>query len=103
LWPLYPALCRGFDEKERLMKLPLFGLALICAAAPVLAEPSCTPGDAVKPVWESIKAFEDGGGKVLSFKINDGNCYEIYGTQGDVKMEVFFDPNTSAELERIES
>ncbi len=85
------------------MKLQILCLTLVCAAAPVLAEPSCTPGETVKPVWESIKSFEDGGGKVLSFKINEGNCYEIYGTQADVKMEVFFDPNTSAELERIES
>ena len=48
-----------------------------------------------------MKAFEEEGGKVLAFKINSGGCYEVYGTLGDAKMEVFYDPNTGAELERI--
>lgn len=66
------------------------------------AEPSCTPGATVKPMWESVKTFEETGGKVITVKINDGACYEIYGTVGEKKFEIFFDPNTSAELERIE-
>lgn len=85
------------------MKKFLIPAILMFAAAPALAEPSCTPGDAVKPVWESLKAFEDAGGKVLSFKVNDGMCYEIYGEVDGVKMEVFFDPTTGSELERIKS
>ena len=48
-----------------------------------------------------MKTFEEEGGKVLAFKINSGGCYEIYGSQNDTKMEVFFDPNTGAEIERI--
>lgn len=82
-------------------KLTLAAL-LSCLAAPVLAEPSCSPGAEVRPVWEAIKAFEDAGGVVKSFKINDGACYEIYGTQDGKNYEVFFDPNTAVELERIE-
>jgi hypothetical protein len=85
------------------MKKMLCAAALIAVGAPAFAEPSCTPGDATKPIWESMKAFEDSGGKVLSFKINDGMCYEIYGEVDGVKMEVFYDPNTGAELDRIES
>jgi hypothetical protein len=79
-------------------------LAAMFAAisAPAFAEPACTPGDTLKPVWESIKSFESTGGKMIAFKINDGGCYEVYGSVGDKKFEVFFDPNTGAEMERIE-
>ena len=85
------------------MKKLLLTAAFTTFAAPVFAEPSCTPGTDLKPVWESMQAFETEGGKVLAFKINDGGCYEIYGTLNDTKMEVFFDPNTGVELERIEA
>jgi hypothetical protein len=40
---------------------------------------------------------------VKSFKINDGACYEIYGTVDGKNLEVFYDPNTGAEIERIEA
>ncbi len=83
-------------------KLALAAL-LSLTAAPLFAEPACTPGEAVKPVWESMKAFEEAGGVVKSFKINDGACYEIYGTVDGTNFEVFFDPNTGAELDRIEA
>ncbi len=83
-------------------KLMLTALAATIAT-PLLAEPSCTPGDSLKPVWEAIKTFEDEGGEVLKFKINDGGCYEVYGKLNETKMEVFFDPNTGVEIERINS
>jgi hypothetical protein len=82
---------------KKLLLTSLFALA----AAPALAEPSCQPGETQKPVWESLKAFEDEGGKVTAFKINDG-CYEVYGRLNDKKYEVFYDPNTGVEIERIE-
>jgi hypothetical protein len=77
--------------------------ALALVAAPALAEPSCAPAEAPKPVWEALKSFEEEGGSVIAFKINDGGCYEVYGTLEDQKYEVFFDPATGAEIERIES
>jgi hypothetical protein len=82
-----------------------FAIAAILAlsAGPAFAEASCTPGEAVKPVWESMKLFEEAGGKVVAFKINDGLCYEIYGTIDGKNMEVFYDPNTGLEIERIEA
>lgn len=83
------------------MKKTIIAALLAVAAAPAFAEPSCTPGDALKPVWESIQTFEEEGGVVVSFKINDGGCYEIYGTVDGTNMEVFFDPNTGEEIERI--
>ncbi len=85
------------------MKKFAIALLLTATAAPAFAEPSCSPGATLKPVWESLKAFEDQGGKVLSFKTNDGGCYEIYGSVDGTNMEVFFDPNTSVELDRIEA
>ena len=72
-------------------------------AAPVFAEPACTPGAELKPVWEAMKSFEEEGGNVIAFKINSGGCYEIYGQLNDTKMEVFFDPNTGEELDRIDA
>jgi hypothetical protein len=85
------------------MKKILAAFALTLAAAPAFAEPACTPGATLKPVWESMKTFEESGGVVLSFKVNDGMCYEIYGSVDGTKMEVFFDPNTGLELDRIEA
>jgi hypothetical protein len=85
------------------MKKTLLAALLAVAAAPAFAEPSCTPGAELKPVWESIKTFEEGGGKVVAFKINSGGCYEIYGTVDGTNMEVFFDPNTGKELDRIKA
>jgi hypothetical protein len=85
------------------MKKLMFAALLATAAAPAFAEPSCNPGAELKPVWESIKAFEDQGGTVVSFKTNGGGCYEIYGKVDGTNMEVFYDPNTGAELDRIEA
>jgi hypothetical protein len=81
-----------------------FALAaiLVAISAPAFAEAACKPGDTLKPVWESVKAFEQSGGKMIAFKINDGQCYEVYGTVAEKKFEVFYDPNTGAEIERIE-
>jgi hypothetical protein len=74
--------------------------AVVLIGAPAFAEPSCNPGTDLKPVWESMKAFEEAGGKVVSFKTNEGGCYEIYGVVEDTKMEVFYDPNTGIEIGR---
>ena len=77
---------------------------LLCAAAPALAEPSCEAATEAKtPVWQAIQSFEEEGGEVRSFKINSGNCYEIYGSLDGTNFEVFFDPATGEEVDRIAS
>jgi len=83
------------------MKKLIIAAVISLSAVPAFAEPSCTPGDTQTPIWEAIKTFEDEGGQVIAFKINSGGCYEIYGSLDDTNMEVFFDPNTGEELERI--
>ena len=87
------------------MKLATLAALMTLSATAAFAEPDCTaPAEgAAAPVWESIKAFEEEGGIVQSFKINDGNCYEIYGNLAGTNMEVFFDPTTGKELDRIDA
>ncbi len=84
------------------MKKLALATVLASLAVPAFAEPSCDMGDTRAPVWESLKAFEDEGGVVVAFKINSGDCYEIYGTLNGDKYEVFFDPTSGEEIERIE-
>lgn len=75
--------------------------SLLAISTQAFAEPSCSPGSALKPMWQSVQSFENAGGKVIAVKINEGGCYEVYGTLDNKKFEVFFDPNTGVELERI--
>jgi hypothetical protein len=87
------------------MKFATLAALLTLSATAAFAEPECiAPADGTAaPVWEAIKSFEDEGGIVRSFKINDGNCNEIYGTLDGTNMEVFFDPTTGEELGRIDA
>ncbi|HRO11486.1 PepSY domain-containing protein [Amaricoccus sp.] len=78
--------------------LALSLLALACAA-PALADPSCKGTEATMPMWQVAKAFEDAGGKIREMKVSDG-CYEIYGTNGETKLEIYYDPASGAELQR---
>ncbi len=78
--------------------LTLGAVVATAFAVPALAEPECSPANA-KPMWEAVKTFEDAGGVVENAKVNQG-CYEIYGTQDGEDVEVFYDPDTGAELER---
>ena len=51
------------------------------------------------PMWQVAKTFEEAGGKIRELKVSDG-CYEIYGTNGETKLEIYYDPATGAELQR---
>lgn len=87
------------------MKIATIAALMTVIAGAAYAEPTCTaPAEgAAAPVWKAIQSFEEEGGMVRSFKINDGACYEIYGTLKGTNMEVFFDPTTGAELDRIDA
>jgi hypothetical protein len=77
-----------------------FGLApLVLLAAPAFAGPDCSNISISTPMWQVAKHFEDAGGRIREMKVSDG-CYEIYGTNGDEKLEIYYDPSSGAELER---
>jgi hypothetical protein len=72
---------------------------LLLLSAPAFADPDCSKTPASMPMWQVAKGFEEAGGIIREMKITDG-CYEIYGTNGAEKLEVFYDPNSGAELQR---
>lgn len=74
--------------------------ALSFAATGALAEPKC---DVPKDKWMKEADFkakaEAEGFKIKTFKVNKGQCYEIYGTDKDGrKIEAWFNPETGASL-----
>jgi hypothetical protein len=80
-------------------KLMIGALPLMLLGGAAWAGPSCDTGGSLKPMWEIAKSFEETGGTIQTLKTSDG-CYEIYGRQGDEKVEIYYDPRTGAELER---
>jgi hypothetical protein len=76
-----------------------FALGALLVAAPAFAGPDCTGREPRMPMWQIAKTFEDAGGQIREMKVSDG-CYEIYGTQGAQRLEIYYDPTTGAELER---
>ena len=76
--------------------------ALAALAGPALAGPDCRAGaEPVLPMWKIAQGFEEANGTIMQMKVSDG-CYEIYGRQGDRKVEIYYDPRSGAELERDE-
>lgn len=81
------------------MKTLALGFLVLGMAAPAFAGPSCKGVEATLPMWQVAKTFEEAGGKIREMKVSDG-CYEIYGTNGETKLEIYYDPASGAELER---
>jgi hypothetical protein len=81
--------------------IPTLALATVIAV-PAFAEPECTGDGPMKPMWETVRGFEDAKGTVDIAKMTRDGCYEIYGRQNGHKVEIYFDPRTGAELEREE-
>lgn len=72
-------------------------VALMAFATPAFAGPHCT--DEPESSWlseaEMMERIAPLGYKVDVFKKTDGNCYEIYGKDGDGKrFEIYFHPVT---------
>jgi hypothetical protein len=84
---------------ETTMQLIAFALGAVLFAAPALAGPDCSAMKSTVPMWQIAKTFEEAGGTIRQMKVSDG-CYEIYGINGDQKLEIYYDPSTGAELER---
>ena len=70
--------------------------ALSFAASAAFAEPSCNvPKDKWMKEADFRKMAEGQGYVIKTFKVNKGQCYEIYGTNKEgQKVEVFFNPAT---------
>lgn len=81
------------------MKTLALSLIALGLAAPAFADPSCKGTEATMPMWQVAKGFEEAGGKIREMKVSDG-CYEIYGTNGKAKLEIYYDPASGAELQK---
>ena len=67
-----------------------------------IAGPSCSVPE---EKWMKEDVFKANlvaqGYQIKVFKVSRGKCYEIYGFDKDgKKVEIYFDPETGAELER---
>lgn len=77
-------------------------LLFIIVSTVALAGPSCNvPKDKWMNQEEFKKMVEKLGYQIKTFKINNGQCYEIYGFDKEGRrVEVYFDPATGAVVER---
>ncbi|MPR03441.1 PepSY domain-containing protein [Pseudomonas sp. MAFF 212408] len=76
-------------------------LSLIIASPLAVAGPQCTTAE--RSQWQAQKVFQDKlkaeGYEISTFKVTDGNCYEIYGFDKDKrKVEIYHDPVTGKAL-----
>ncbi len=81
------------------MKTLALSLLALALAVPAFADPSCKETEPTMPMWQVAKGFEDAGGTIREMKVSDG-CYEIYGTNGETRLEIYYDPASGAELQR---
>ena len=81
------------------MKSIIVSAALLSVAGLALAEPSCSvPKEKRMPEAQFRQQVEAQGYKIKTFKVNKGQCYEIYGTKDGKKVEHWFDPATGARV-----
>jgi hypothetical protein len=81
------------------MKSIVVSAALLAVAGMAFAEPSCSvPKDKWMPEAQFKKQAEDQGYQIKTFKVNKGQCYEIYGVKDGKKVEHWFDPATGARV-----
>lgn len=81
------------------MKSIVISALLLAAAGMAMAEPSCNvPKEKWMPEAKFKTQVEGMGYKIKTFKVNKGNCYEVYGEKDGKKVEHFFDPATGAQV-----
>ena len=73
--------------------------ALLAVAGLAMAEPSCS---VPKEKWMHESAFkkmvEGQGYTIKQFKVNKGQCYEVYGKKDGKNVEHWFNPETGAQV-----
>lgn len=87
---------------NRIIAAVIATTALSFGASAAFAEPKC---DVPKEKWMKEADFkakvEAQGYRIKTFKVTKNDCYEIYGFDKDgKKVEIYFNPETGAELER---
>lgn len=81
------------------MKSMILTAVMLAAASVAMAEPACSvPKEKWMPEAQFKKQVEGQGYKIKTFKVNKGNCYEVYGEKEGKKVEHFFDPATGAQI-----
>ncbi len=81
------------------MKSMILTAVTLAAAGAALAEPACNaPKEKWMPEAQFKKQVEGQGYQIKTFKVNKGQCYEIYGIKDGKKVEHFFDPATGAQV-----
>jgi hypothetical protein len=81
------------------MKSIVLTAVMLAAAGMAMAEPSCNvPKDKWMPEAQFKKQAEAQGYQIKTFKVNKGQCYEIYGIKDGKKVEHWFDPATGAQV-----
>lgn len=77
----------------------LFVTTLVAGAA--VAGPTCTVPQEKWMKEADLKArLEAQGYRIKTFKVSQGQCYEIYGfDKNGRKVEIYFDPQTGAVIE----
>ena len=82
------------------MKLHITALVLALGSAAAFAGPTCNvPQDKWMKEADFKAKAEAEGFKIKRFKVNKGQCYEIYGTdKAGKKIEAWFNPETGASV-----
>jgi hypothetical protein len=81
------------------MKKVVLSAALLAVAGLALAEPSCSvPKEKWMPDTSFKKMVEEQGYAIKTFKVNKGQCYEVYGTKDGKNVEHWFNPETGARV-----
>lgn len=81
------------------MKSMILTAVMLAAAGAAMAEPACNvPKDKWMPEAQFKKQVEAQGYQIKTFKVNKGQCYEVYGIKDGKKVEHFFDPATGAQV-----
>lgn len=81
------------------MKKVVLSAALLAVAGMAFAEPPCSvPKEKWMPEAAFKKSVEDKGYTIKTFKVNKGQCYEIYGKKEGKNVEHWFNPETGAQV-----
>ena len=81
------------------MKKIVFAAALFTVAGMAFAEPSCSvPKEKWMPEAAFKKMVEGQGYTIKQFKVNKGQCYEVYGKKDGKNVEHWFNPETGAQV-----